>query len=89
MDISWKPEAGRKPGKGLLEEASTMARVGSNDHVVIAMALRAKGVTQNEVVALFGHPHRNKIRSLIRDKRVRVLTLPDGSRARRIRLITR
>lgn len=87
MNLAWKSEAGRKPGKGLLAEASTLAREGTEDHVVVAMALRPRGVTQSEVIALFGHPHRNKLRSLIREKRVRVFELPDGSRARRIRLV--
>lgn len=85
--MKWNPEAGRKPTKMLLQEASTLAKPDTADHVVVAMAMRPNGVTQNEVVAAFGHPHRNKLKKLLMDGKVRAQVLPDGSRARRIRLV--
>lgn len=87
--MNWKQDAGRKPTKKLLKEASIFARPNTQDHVVVAMAMRPRGLTQSEVISLFGHPHRNKIRQLVQDKRVKQVHLPDGSRARRIRLIKR
>lgn len=88
-DLDWKPEAGKRPTKQLLQEASTLAKPSTADHVVIAMAMRPNGVTQGEVVALFGHPHRNKIRQLIQDKKVKQFVLPEGGRSTRIRLVKR
>jgi hypothetical protein len=89
MNIKWKPEAGRKPSKRTLQEASTLARRDTADHVVVAMAMRPTGVTQPEVIALFGHPHRNKLKSLVAHKKVRRVVLPEASRALRIRLVKR
>lgn len=84
--IKWKAEAGKQPTKKLLHLASTLAKPDTADHVVVAMAMRPNGVTQNEVVALFGHPHRNKLKQLLQDNKVKAFVLPDGTRARRIRL---
>jgi len=89
MNISWKPEAGRKPNKQLLQEASTLARPNTADHIVVAMALRPNGVTQSEVISLFGRPHRNKLKQLEQDNKVKTYTLPETSRRRRVRLIKR
>jgi hypothetical protein len=88
-NLRWKAEAGRQPTKKLLKEASTLAKPDSADHVVVAMAMRPNGVTQHEVVALFGHPHRNKLKKLLQDNKVNAFVLPDGTRARRIRLVKR
>ena len=88
-NIEWKSEAGRQPTKKLLREASELAKPDSDDCVVVAMALRPEGVTQHEVMALFGHPHRNKLKKLVHDNKVRKYVLPDGSRATRIRLVRR
>ena len=89
MIIEWKREAGRKPNKSLLSEAGSLARSGTKDHLVVSMAMRPNGVTQREVVSLLGHPHRNKLRQLLRDNRVRQFVLPDGSRSQRIRIVKR
>lgn len=86
-EIQWKPEAGRKPNKKLLVEASTLAKPDSADCVVVAMALRPNGVTQHEVLAVFGKPHRNKIKQLLLDNRVIQYILPEGTRSTRIKLI--
>lgn len=88
-NLDWKPQAGKKPTKALLAEASTLAKPDTADHVVVAMAMRPNGVTQNEVMALFGHPHRNKIKKLLQDNKVRQYVLPDGTRQTRIRIIKR
>lgn len=87
--ITWKAEAGKPPAKKHLADASTLVRPSSADHMVVAMAMRPNGVTQHEVVALFGHPHRNIIKKLLQDKKVKQHVLPDGTRSRRIRLVKR
>lgn len=87
MTVRWKKGAGPKPAKKLLQEAATLARVATADHVVVAMALRKQGVTQREVMTLFGHPHRNKLKRLLRDQKVRCFLLPDKSKSQRIRLV--
>lgn len=87
--IQWTKDAGRKPSKKLLEDASTLARPDTQDHLVVAMAMRPEGVTQPQVISLFGHPHRNKIKRLVQDNKVQAQKLPSGSRLVRIRLIKR
>ncbi len=87
MTIKWKQEAGKPPTKKLLKEASTLAKPDTGDHMVVAMAMRPSGVTQGEVMALLGHPHRNKIRQLVAGQKVQAHVIPDGTRQRRIRLI--
>lgn len=86
---NWRPQAGKRPSKKLLAEASTLAKPDTADHVVVAMALRPNGVTQNEIITVFGHPHRNKLKKLLEDGKVRQHVLPDGSRSMRIRLVKR
>jgi hypothetical protein len=78
---------GPKPAKILLQEASHLARPLTDDHMVVAMALRPNGVTQNEVISLLGHPHRNIIKKLLQDNKVRQYVLPDGGRSTRIKLV--
>ncbi len=89
MRLTFNKTTGPKPSKAILKEASKLATPDTGDHITIAMAMRPNGVTQNEVVSLLGHPHRNKIRKLVQDNKVKVSTLPDGSRATRIKLIKR
>ena len=85
--ISWKSEAGKRPNKHLLQEAAMFAKPGSHAHTVIAMAMRPNGLTQKEVIILLGHPCRNKLKQLVLDKKVEQYTLPEDSRAKRIRLV--
>lgn len=80
-------DTGPKPHKILLQEASTLARQNTDDHIVVAMALRPNGVTQNEVISLLGFPHRNKLKKLLKDNKVKQHVLPDGGRSTRIRLV--
>jgi hypothetical protein len=87
--LSWKQEAGKRPTKKLLAEASILAKPDTADHIVVAMALRPNGVTQAEVIKLFGRPHRNKLRQLLADEKVKQFILPETSRARRVRLVIR
>lgn len=87
--VQWKPDAGRKPTKALMKEASTLVREGTDDHLVVAMALRPNGVTQTEVITLLKHPHRNVLKKLLQDNKVRQYVLPEGGRATRIRLVKR
>ena len=85
--IPWNRNAGRKPDKKLLLEASSFASSGSKTHMVIAMAMRPNGLTQDEVVQLLGRPYRNRIRQLVKENKVRVHILPEGSRRTRIKLV--
>jgi hypothetical protein len=80
-------QTGPKPNRDLLKEAAMLARPQTDDCVVVAMALRPNGVTQNEVIALVGHPHRNKLKKLIQDNKVKQVVLPDNGRSTRIRLV--
>ncbi len=82
-------KTGPRPTKKLLQEASTLAKTSTGDHIVVAMALRPNGVTQGEVITLLGHPHRNIIKKLLQDNKVRQYVLPDGTRSTRIRLVKR
>lgn len=86
-NLTFNKDTGPKPTKKLLEEASTLARQDTDDHVVVAMSLRPNGVTQSEVVRLLGHPHRNKLKQLQTDGLVKTYVLPDTSRSRRIKLV--
>lgn len=85
--LNFNKSTGPKPTKKLLEEASTLARPDTDDHLVVAMALRPNGVTQAEVITLLGHPHRNKLKKLLQDNKVQQTILPEGSRSTRIRLV--
>ena len=78
---------GPKPTRQLLKEASTLAKPNTDDHLVVAMALRPNGVTQAEVITLLGHPHRNKLKKLLQDNKVKQYVLPEGGRSTRIRLV--
>lgn len=85
--IKWPKEAGRRPTEKQFKQASTLARPDTADHVVVAMSLRPTGVTQQEVIALFKHPHRNKLRKLVEDKKAKEVLLPTKSRLRRVKLL--
>lgn len=80
---------GPRPSKKLLQLAATMARPESDTHLVVAMAMRPNGVTQTEVIKLLGHPHRNKIKQLLADEKVKRYVLPESTRSTRIRLVPR
>ena len=84
--IHWKQEAGKKPSQRAIKQASTLVRPATKDHMVIAMALRPTGVTQQEVISLLGHPHRNIIRKLLQDNKVIKYDIPDAARSTRIKL---
>lgn len=87
--LHFNKQTGPKPNKKLLQEASTLAQTNTGDHITVAMAMRPNGVTQNEVITLLGHPHRNKLRKLLQDNKVRQTVLPEGTRSTRIRLVKR
>lgn len=87
--LNFNKTTGPKPNKLLLKEASTLTKPDTADHLVVAMAMRPNGVTQAEVITLLGHPHRNKLRKLLQDNKVKAVTLPEGSRSPRIRLVKR
>lgn len=83
----WNRDAGLKPDNRLLREAAAFARERSKDHWVVAMAMRPDGVTQKQVIAVFGKPHRNKLRELANDNRVKVVQLPDVGKVKRLRIL--
>lgn len=85
--MQWNHGAGKPPSQKALREAANLAALGSKTHLVIAMALRPNGLTQQEVIMLFGHPYRNKLRQLAGSPKVEVVMLPDGTRSKRIKLI--
>jgi hypothetical protein len=87
--MHWTGKAGRKPNWQEMKEAATVCRIGTKNCLVIAMGLRPEGVTQKEVIAALGHPHRNKIRELSEKMVVRVVPLPDLGRSSRFRLVKR
>jgi gamma-glutamyl phosphate reductase len=87
MRTQFNKDTGPKPSKQLLRLASTLAKPNTDDHLVVAMALRPNGVTQAEVITLLGHPHRNKLRKLLQDNKVKQYVLPEGGRSTRIRLV--
>lgn len=57
--------------------AHKVARPGSKDAMAVAMALRPEGTTQGQVIQVLGHPHRNKIRSLLTHRKAKLLKMPD------------
>lgn len=85
--LQFSKATGPKPAKELIKEAAALARPQSAECIVVAMAMRPNGVTQSEIIALFGHPHRNKLKRLLEEDKVKRFVLPDGSRSTRIRLI--
>lgn len=85
--LNFNKETGPKPSQTTLKAASTLARPDTGDHIVVAMAMRPNGVTQSEVMALLGHPHRNKLKSLLETKQVKQHVLPDSARSKRIKLV--
>lgn len=64
--VKWPKEAGPKPKPSdfAAVHATGHVKPGSKDALVVAMALR--GVTQGEVKAVLGLPHRNKLRELVK-----------------------
>lgn len=87
MQLTWNQQAGIRPNKKLLKEASLLAKPDTNGHIVIAMAMRPNGVTQREIIAIFGHPYRNKLRKLLKDNKVKQIILPDDGKSTRIKLM--
>lgn len=85
--MRFNQQTGPKPSKAVLSMASKYARQDTGDYMAIAMSMRPNGVTQNEIIALLGRPHRNKIKSLLETKQVKRLVLADGSRSTRIKLV--
>lgn len=86
-NLNFDKNTGPKPTQKLLKEASTLAKPDTDDHMVVAMAMRPNGMTQAEVINLLGHPHRNKVKKLLQDNKVKQYVLPDGGRSMRIRLV--
>lgn len=78
----WTTKTGKKPTKQELKIADEYARHGTQVHTVLAMALRPNGLTQQEVITLLGHPHRNKLRQLVQSHKVRKVVLDQPQRIR-------
>jgi hypothetical protein len=88
---TWPREAGPKPKASELAAVHATGRVrpGSRDALAVAMSLR--GVTQGEIKAVLGAPHRNKMRELVKAKIARRLRVPrkDGLKVYKLELVQR
>lgn len=64
----WPTDAGPKPkiSDFVAVHATGAVRPGSKDALAVAMALR--GVTQGEIKAVLGAPHRNKMKELVKKR---------------------
>lgn len=87
MRLHFNKDTGPKPSKTVLQEASKYARLSTKDHMAIAMSMRPNGATQTEIIKLLGRPHRNKVKKLLQDNKVKQVVLPDGGRSTRIKLL--
>jgi hypothetical protein len=85
----WPREAGPKPKVSELAAVHATGRVrpGSKDALAVAMSLR--GVTQGEIKAVLGAPHRNKFRELVKARVARRLRVPrkDGLKVYKLELV--
>lgn len=63
----WPKDAGPKPKRRALKtiHEAGIARAGSKTAVAVAMALREKGVTQDQIKMVLGAPYRNKLTQLV------------------------
>jgi hypothetical protein len=63
----WPKEAGPKPSQKDLKaiHEAGIAKPGSKTAIAIAMALREKGTTQEQIKAALGTPYRNKLTALV------------------------
>jgi len=71
---NWKPEYGKKPNNKQLTLAEHVAKRGSKTAFALAMGMRPEGTSQSQIVKVLGLPHRNKIRKLAAEKRLKVTT---------------
>lgn len=62
---NWSRELGPKPTINELKIVHEHVKPGSKDALAVAMALRASGVTQAQIIKVLGKPHRNKITKLV------------------------
>lgn len=87
---TWPKEAGPKPKASELAavHATGAVRPGSKDALAVAMSLR--GVTQGEIKAVMGNPHRNKFREMVKAKLAKTLRVPrrDGLKVYKLELIS-
>jgi len=63
----WPKEAGPKPTQKdlkVIHEAG-IARPGSKTAVAVAMSMRDKGATQDQIKKVLGAPYRNKLTTLV------------------------
>lgn len=89
MRMNFTKDTGPKPSKSVMLEASTMVRADTGDHMAVAMSMRPNGATQAEIIKVLGKPHRNKIKSLLENRQLKKLILPDDTRSVRIKLVKR
>ncbi len=63
----WPKEAGPKPTQKDLKliHEQGIARPGSKTAVAVAMSLREKGATQDQIKKVLGSPYRNKLTTLV------------------------
>jgi hypothetical protein len=68
----WKAEYGKKPTTQEISNAETVARSGSKTAFALALGLRPEGTSQSTIVKVLGLPHRNKIKKLEGEKKLKV-----------------
>lgn len=78
----WTTKTGKKPPPEAFKAADDFAKRGSHAHMVVAMAMRPDGLTQQEVITLLGHPYRNKLKKLVQDNKVRQVEIKQPVRVR-------
>src|ERR1700680_3409192 len=71
----WVPKAGRKPTAREIKAAQDtgICRVGAKNTIAIAMTLREGGATQDQIKAVLGHTHHNKIKALVAAKAAKLV----------------
>ena len=77
----WPKLAGPKPKVVYINNVLKLgsSRLGSLDTIAVAMAMRSKGVTQDQIILALGAPHRNKILKLAREKLIKLIKDRSGS----------
>lgn len=63
----WPKDAGPKPKQADLKQIheAGIAKVGSKTALAVAMSLRERGVTQDQIKMVLGQPYRNKLTHLV------------------------
>ena len=84
---NWPRKAGKRPLVRHFRGAYSLARPGSKNALALAMALREQGATQPQIMLVTGIPHRNIIKKVILDKKVKAkIKTQDGRKVVKLSL---